>query len=79
MCPEDTSPEAWKILMDLERRMPPGQKLGLALEHSGLLRSLALAGLRRRYPQESERQIFLRLACETLGPELFKKVYGESA
>jgi hypothetical protein len=79
MCPEDTSPEAWKILLDLERRMPPGRKLGLALEHSRLLRSLALAGLRRRYPQENQRQIFLRLARETLGPELFERVYGEPA
>jgi hypothetical protein len=79
MCPEDTSPQAWKILLELERRMTPGQKLASVLEHSRLVRSLALAGLRRRHPEESERQIFLRFARETLGPDLFEKVYGKSA
>jgi hypothetical protein len=79
MCPEDTSPEAWKVLLELERRMTPGQKLASVLEHSRFVRSLVLAGLRRRYPEESEHQIFLRFARQTLGPELFEKVYGESA
>ncbi len=79
MRPADTSPEAWQVLLDLERRMTPGQKLASVLEHSRFVRSLVLAGLRRRYPDETERRIFLRYALQTLGPELFEKVYGESA
>jgi hypothetical protein len=79
MCPEDTSPEAWKIFLEAQRRLTPGQKIVRALQHSAFRRSLVLAGLRRRYPNASEREIFLRYARHKLGEELFQKVYGESA
>lgn len=79
MCPKDTSLEAWKVFLDIQRRMTPGEKLSRALEHSQFVRSLAIAGLRRRYPEASEREIFLRFARQKLGPDLFQRVYGESA
>ncbi|HLH19720.1 MAG TPA: hypothetical protein VKX45_21030 [Bryobacteraceae bacterium] len=79
MCPEDTSPEAWKVYLEIQRRMTPGEKLARALEHSRFARSLVMAGLRRRHPEATEREIFLMFARQTLGPELFEKVYSESA
>ena len=40
----------------------------------GTGRQLQLAGLRARFPEESEEQLELRLAERWLGPELFGRV-----
>ena len=48
----------------------------LAFEWSEIIRQFAEAGLREKYPRASEREIFLRYACQSLGEELFRKVYG---
>jgi hypothetical protein len=80
MRPRDTSPEAWEVLLDLIRRMPPEEKLQRAIELSALVRALGEAGIRQAHPDASEREIFLRVAQRQLGNELFEKVYGaESA
>ncbi len=76
MRPADTSPEAWEILTELQRKMPPSEKMQLAFEWSEIIRQFAEAGLREKYPHASEREIFLRYARQTLGEELFRKVYG---
>jgi hypothetical protein len=78
MCPADTSPEAWKVFLDIQRRMTPGEKLARVFEHSDFVRSLTMAGIRRRHPGSSEREVFLRFARQTLGEELFGRVYGDS-
>ena len=57
--------------------MPAGERLGLALEWSEVVRQFAEAGLREKFPRASEREIFLRYARQTLGDELFRKVYGD--
>ena len=77
MCPSDTSPEAWQIFLELQRRMPPEEKLRRTFELSAAVRHNAEAGLRERYPDASDREIFLRLARLTLGVELFERVYGK--
>jgi hypothetical protein len=69
--------EAWKVLMDLTRKMSPAEKLQRALELSWTVRLAAEAGLRESYPHASDREIFLRSARQNLGAELFRKVYGE--
>jgi hypothetical protein len=56
--------------------MPPEVKLRRAFEYSEFVRNLAEAGLRRKYPQAGEREIFLREARQRLGADLFRKVYG---
>ena len=77
MRPADTSPEAWKVFLDLQRRMPPSEKLRRTFEYSEFVRSLAEGGLRQKYPQAGEREIFLREARQRLGADLFCKVYGD--
>jgi hypothetical protein len=77
MCPADTSPEAWKVLIDLLRKMPPEEKLRRALEHSEMIRLAGESGLRQAYPQASDREIFLRSARRRLGAKLFSRVYGD--
>lgn len=76
MRPADTSPEAWEVQTELLRDMPPGEKMQLAFEWSEIIRQFAEAGLRQRYPGAGEREIFLRYARQSLGEELFRKVYG---
>jgi hypothetical protein len=77
MCPADTSPEAWKVLIGLLRKMPPEEKLRRTLEWSETIRLAGESGLRQAYPRASEREIFLRSARRRLGAELFCRVYGD--
>jgi hypothetical protein len=76
MRPADTSPEAWKVYLDLLRRMTPEEKLRRVFEWSAVVRTFLEAGLREKYPEASDREIFLRSARARLGPELFHKAYG---
>jgi hypothetical protein len=76
MRPSDTSPEAWKVYLEIQRRLTPGEKLSRALMLSDSVVSAATAGLRRRFPNASEHEIFLRSARQRLGPDLFLRVYG---
>jgi hypothetical protein len=45
MCPADTSPEAWKVFLDLQRKMSPSEKLRRTLEYSDMIRKFAEAGI----------------------------------
>jgi hypothetical protein len=76
MRPRDTSPAAWKVLMDLMRKIPPEEKLRRAIEFTAMARKLSEAGIRQAYPEAGEREIFLRLAQRQLGNE-FQKVFGD--
>jgi hypothetical protein len=78
MRPADTTPEAWQVFLDSQRRMSPGEKLARVFEHSAFVRSLIMAGLRRRHPDATEPELFLHFARQTLGDELFVKVYGDA-
>ena len=78
MCPADTTPEAWRVFLEIQRRMSPGEKLARTLEFSETLRRLAEAAMRRRYPQAAEHEIFLRVTRQNLGGELFRKAYGDA-
>jgi hypothetical protein len=76
MCPRDTSPEAWRVFLDLQRKMTPSEKLHRTLEYSDSIRRLAVAGVRQRYPNADEPEVFLRTARSILGDELFRRAYG---
>lgn len=77
MRPADTSPEAWKVLLDLVRRISPAERLQRTFELSEGIRLASEAGLRQAYPEAGEREIFLRSARRRLGSVLFHKVYGD--
>jgi hypothetical protein len=76
MRPRDTSPEAWKVLLDLVRKMSPEERLQRTIELTAAVRNLGEAGIREAYPGASEREIFLRVAQRQLGDE-FQKVFGD--
>ena len=73
---EDTSPEAERVLIELLRKASPAQKMQMVLSANRTARSLALAGLRERYPGESPERLRRHLADLWLGPELAAKAYG---
>jgi hypothetical protein len=77
MCPEDTSPEAWKVYVEAQRRLTPEEKIQRCLEWSAVVRGFAEAGLRERYPDADDHEILLRYARMTLGEDLFRKAYGD--
>ena len=72
----DTLVEIEQLQIELLRQMPPWRKLALVSEMNRMVRTLALAGLRQRYPDEPPTQRRRRLADLLLGPELAELVYG---
>lgn len=71
MRPIDTSIEARRRQLDAFRAMTPQQRLRLADEMSGEVRSLARSGIRARMPAGStEADIDAELARILLGPDL---------
>jgi hypothetical protein len=75
----DTSAEVERLQIERWRAMSAVEKLAIV---TGLTRAafeLAAAGVRRRYPEATEGEQFLRLAIVTLGPELARKAYPDCA
>jgi hypothetical protein len=77
MRPADTSPEAWKVFLDIHRTLSPSEKIRRAYELSESLRRLSAQGMRRRYPDAGNREIFLRVTRQRLGSDLFTRAYGD--
>ena len=72
----DTSPAAEKIQLDLLRQAPTWRKIEMVGQMNDTVRTLALSGLRRRYPTAPPDLIWRYLADQLLGTELAAKVYG---
>lgn len=72
----DTSPASEQIEIALLRDMPAWRKLQLTAAMNRMVRTLALRGLRRRFPRASEAELRRRLADLQLGPDLALRVYG---
>jgi hypothetical protein len=76
MRPADTSPEAWKVFLDLHRQIDPSKKLDMVFALSDSLWSLAQASVRNEYPAAEEHEIFLRTAARRLDRENMLKVFN---
>jgi len=75
----DTSPRAEQAYIRAIRRMSPQRKLQRISELTCTGRALALAQLRRDFPDASEGELHKRLASRVLGPEIALRVYGWDA
>jgi len=73
---EDTSPEAEEVLIRVLRQKTPSEKLALHFELMRWTRELAMAGLRRRYPNASPEELRKRRAALLLDRETCIRVYG---
>jgi hypothetical protein len=72
----DTHPKMEALQIQLWRQASPTRKMHMLAQLNASARMLALAGLRSRFPNESEAELRRRLAGLLLGDELARKVYG---
>ena len=73
----DTHPKREALQIQLLRQATPTRKMEMLAQLNASARTLALMGLRSRYPQASEAELRRRLADLLLGEELARKVYGD--
>jgi hypothetical protein len=72
----DTSPEVDAMLCAFWREAPAVRKLKMMNQLNRTTRTLAVSGLRSRYPEASPELLRRLLADLLLGPELAEQVYG---
>lgn len=72
----DTSPAALEVFYEIQRRRTPEQKLADVFQLSQGLFELVKAGMRLRYPEADEREVFLRAVASRVPRELMIKAYG---
>ena len=72
----DTHPDIERLQIERLRQMPAWRKMTLMAEMAQSVQTLALAGLRHRYPADTPAQRRRRLADLLLGPELAAHAYG---
>jgi hypothetical protein len=72
----DTTDEAERVRLRALRAMSPARRLAMATGWSQSVREMSRAGLRRQFPQASERHLHRLLVERVLGPELALKAYG---
>ena len=73
----DTHPKMEALQIQLLRQATPTRKMEMLGQLNASARTLALMGLRSRYPQAGEAELRRRLAGLLLGEELARKVYGD--
>ena len=73
----DTHPEMEALQIRLLREVPSWRKMELLISLNASAQELALAGLKRRFPNASADELRRRLADILLGQDLARKVYGE--
>ncbi len=75
----DTPKEVLKIQYDLYRKMTPSKKFRIICDAYRFGQSLAMAGIRMRFPDANEKEIKQIWAKEHLGEELYNKVYKDKS
>ena len=76
--PADTTPEAWAFMEQGLRRMTPQERVRRALALTVFTHRVALAGIRRRHPDETDREHQLRLASQYIDADTMRAAFGWS-
>ncbi|HEY6510028.1 MAG TPA: hypothetical protein VIY56_18525 [Vicinamibacterales bacterium] len=74
----DTTADVEQRQVDSWRRLSTVERLRLVSDTTRAVVNLSLAGIRRRHPQASERECFLRLAAILLGVDTARRIYPEA-
>jgi len=74
--PNDTDPEIEAMLIAGYRAMSAAEKAERVSELTKAVQEMALLDVRRRHPDEDEREHALRVASRWLDPEVMKRVFG---
>jgi hypothetical protein len=72
----DTDPEALEVWLDLQRKMPPGEKLAAVLHASEWVLQLYEMGVRKLHPDADDREVLMRVAARHLPRQLMIDAYG---
>ncbi len=72
----DTDERAFAALVDVQRKLSPGQKLNQVLEMAEMLIRATEDRVGGDFPDADEREVFLRAASLRLGAETVARVYG---
>jgi len=75
---KDTPPEVQRVHYEMIRRMPLDRRLELVFDTCGMGRGIAMAGLKMRHPDATEKELWWLWAHQHLGQELFDWVYGSA-
>jgi len=72
----DTAAEALSFFYEIQRKRTLGQKLVDVFDLSEGLFDTVKAGIRLRYPEGDEREVFLRAVASRVSRELMIRAYG---
>ncbi|MEZ5404476.1 MAG: hypothetical protein R2729_32655 [Bryobacteraceae bacterium] len=72
----DTDPQALERFFEIQRQKPLEQKLSDVFDLSEGLLEATKAGVRLRFPEAPEREVFLRAIATRLPRELMIAAYG---
>jgi hypothetical protein len=72
----DTTEEAWAVVEEGLREMTPAQRVRRCIDLTILTHGLALAEIKRRYPDEDDRTHRLRLAARILDANVMNAAFG---
>jgi hypothetical protein len=75
----DTSPDVERRQVESWRRMSAAEKSAIVTGLSAAALSMTAAGVRRRDPDASAAERFLRVAVIVLGPDLASRAYPAAA
>ena len=72
----DTDPRVMEVWLDLQRTMPPGEKLAATLAASQFVLQMYEMGVRDQYPLADDQEVLRRVAARHLPRELVIAAYG---
>jgi len=74
--PADTSERADEVQFEILRRMTVQQRAEVFTQMTLAVQELAMAGLRRQYPNATDDELRLRMAARRLGNDVVRKIWG---
>jgi hypothetical protein len=74
----DTHPKAERMQIEFIRRMPMWKKLSIVDGLNETVKTLAITGIKQRFPNATPEQVKRMLAELMLGAELARKVYDHA-
>jgi hypothetical protein len=75
----DTAADIEQRQVDAWRQLSPAERWRLVSDTTRAVMELSRSGIRRRHPQASERECFLRLAAILLGVDATRRIYPDAA
>jgi hypothetical protein len=72
----DTDPKALEVFLARQRTMTATEKIEAVFQQNELLRRLSEARERQLHPDDTDREIFLRVVAHRLDRETMLRMYG---